>query len=104
MSKVAIENRTAYREANFPAYLQYAASQEAKIKGTYPEEYQAFLNTREESRQWLEKMPNGFLKTKMIEAFDREEPRLKDFANFFHDLVGDFWEWDKKYNQEHQLV
>jgi hypothetical protein len=40
----------------------------------------------------------------MIQAFECEEARIKDFANFFHDRVDDFWKWDKRFNQEHQLV
>lgn len=100
--RLVMEAEEQHHARFFPAYLEYLAEEEERLKRDQPEAYAEFEAQRAEERAQIERNPyfRGQQQAQQLRRFDSQESRLETLHTFFGEETLDFWTWDEQRNRK----
>lgn len=98
--RMVMEAEEQHHARFFPAYLDYLAEEEERLKREQREAYAEFEAQRIEERAQIERNPyfRGQQQVQQLRRFDSQQSRLEALHTFFGEATMDFWTWDEQRN------
>lgn len=92
--------RAAHEKKFTAAWVEYLRTRERAFRTTRATDYARFESERNQRRAEISSSRWKTLSATILETFDSEDTRLREFHEFFPEEVLDFWTWDRQLNQE----